>query len=124
MLEYLEKIPPFVINPGLTGNKILDTVEFLLPMECQKELIIQGFDSATQGLTELVKFCERLETVKELFQMYSYEQNQNKKPISPVSATNMPSKYRSKGQTRPQNHRKMMRSLKKNTCGTSAWTWT
>lgn len=79
MLEYLEKIPPFVINPGLTGNKILDTVEFLLPMECQKELIIQGFDSATQGLTELVEFYERLETPKEIFHTQDEEQHQNQK---------------------------------------------
>ena len=43
-------------------------LEFSLLKEWQKELIIQGFDSVTQFLTELVKFCERLKILEEIFQ--------------------------------------------------------
>ena len=40
---------------------------FSLPKEWQKELIIKEFDSATQGITELIEFCGRLGTAKEIF---------------------------------------------------------
>ena len=57
MVEYLENFPPFVSNQDLPEDKILYMAEFSLPREFQKELIIQGFDSMTQGLTELVELC-------------------------------------------------------------------
>ena len=41
-------------------------MEFSLLKEWQKQLIIQELDSATQGLTEIVYFYERLETAKEI----------------------------------------------------------
>ena len=67
MVEYLEKVPVFGSVQHLPEDKIIELVEFLLPKEWQKEMIIQGFDSATQGLTELVKFCERLGTAMGIF---------------------------------------------------------
>ena len=57
MVDYLENLPPFGINQDLTEDDIFYLEEFSLPREFQKELIIQGFDSMTQGLTELVELC-------------------------------------------------------------------
>ena len=37
------------------------------------------FDSATQGLTDSVEFCERLETEKEILHMQGEGNYQNKK---------------------------------------------
>ena len=64
MVEYLENFSPFGSGQRLPEDEILELVEFSLPKEWQKELIIQGFYSTTKGLTELVKFCKHLETVK------------------------------------------------------------
>ena len=66
-MEYLEKLPPFGENQVLPEDDIIKLVGFFMPSECQKELIIQGFDSTTQGLTEIFNFCERLETAKNVF---------------------------------------------------------
>ena len=68
MVEYLENFLPSGINQGLTEDDILDLVEFFLPRELHKELANQGFDSMTQGITELVKLCDILETSEEIFQ--------------------------------------------------------
>ena len=68
MVKYLEKSPPFGEVQHLLEDKILKLVEFSIPKEWQKELIFKGFDSATQGLTKLVDFCDRLKTAEEKFQ--------------------------------------------------------
>ena len=54
-------------------------MEFLLTIERKNELLIQGFDSTTQGLTELVEFCERLKTAKEIFRTQGEGPQENKK---------------------------------------------
>ena len=64
MVEYLEKFPPFGSGQRLPEYEILELVEFSLPKNWQKELIIQGFDSTTKGLTELVEFYKFLKTAK------------------------------------------------------------
>ena len=102
MVEYLEKFPPFGAGQRLPDGEILDLADFSLPKEWNKELIIQGVDSTTQGLTDLVEFCERLDTSEEIFQTQGEGNHQNKKPSSPVNATNSPSRHISKGQTRPR----------------------
>ena len=66
MVEYLEKFPTFGEGQCLPDNEILKLVEFSLPREWKKELIIQGFDSATQSLTELVEFCKSLDNSEEI----------------------------------------------------------
>ena len=78
MVDYLKKFPSFGIGQGLLDDEILQLVEFLLPGEWQKELIIKGFDSATQSLTELVELCEILETANEIFHMQGEGRYQNK----------------------------------------------
>ena len=60
MVKYLINFPPFGAVQRLPGKEILELVEFSIPNEWQKELIIQGFYSTTQGLMEIIEFCERL----------------------------------------------------------------
>ena len=100
MIKYIDKFPPFGEGKYLPENKILELVKFSVLKERQKELIIQGFEAATQGLTELVEFCERLETSKEIFQMQGKGNHQKQKTSGPVNATNLPSRRRAKVQTR------------------------
>ena len=64
MIKYLEKFPLFGAGQQLPEYEILNLVEFSLPKEWQKELIVQGFYSATQGLTDLIEFCERRKIAK------------------------------------------------------------
>ena len=106
MVEYLKKFPPFGAGQLLPEDDILELVEFSLPKECQKELTIQGFDSVTQSLVELVEFCERLKTTEEIFLMQDEGNHQNKKTISLMNATNQSSRRRAKGPTRPRTPRK------------------
>ena len=68
MVKYLINFPPFGAVQRLPEDDILELVDFSLPKEWQKELIFKGFDSATQGLTKLVDFCDRLKTAEENFQ--------------------------------------------------------
>ena len=56
-------------------------VEFSLPKEWQKELIIQGFDSANLGFAELAEFCERLETAEEIFHTQGEVNHQKRKSV-------------------------------------------
>ena len=83
-------------------------MEFLLTIERKNELLIQGFDSTTQGLTELVEFCERLKTAKEIFRTQGEGPQENKKPSSLANSTNLPGWCRAKGYTRPLNPWKRM----------------
>ena len=101
MVDYLNNFLPFGAGQRLTVDEILDILQFSLPREWQKELIVQRFYFATQVLTELVDFCERLKTSEEIFQTQVELNHQNKNPIIPMNATNLPSWRRSKGQTRP-----------------------
>ena len=78
MVEYLKKFPHFGIVQGLPDKDILELVKLLMPQEWQKELIIEGFDSATQGLAELVEFYECLETAKKIFHTQGEGQQKDK----------------------------------------------
>ena len=97
-MEYLKKFRSSGIGQGLPDEKILKLVELSVNREWQKEIIIKDFDSVNQGLTELVEFCERLETAERNFQTQGEVQHL-KNPISPVNATNPPSLCRAKGLT-------------------------
>ena len=54
-------------------------VEFLLPNEWHKELIIQWFYSYTQGLKDLIEFYERLKTAEEIFKTQREENHKKTK---------------------------------------------
>ena len=60
MVKYLDKLSTFGVVQRIPEDDILELVESSLLKEWKKGLIIQRFDSATQGLTEIVNFCERL----------------------------------------------------------------
>ena len=77
MVNYLKKLPPFGVGQRLPEDKILELVEFSLLKEWYRELTIQKFDSATQGLTYLVELCERLNTSEEIFQAQGEGNKQN-----------------------------------------------
>ena len=79
MVEYLEKFPPFGEGQRVPYDEILNMVEFSLLKKWQKELIIQGFDSANQCLMDIFEFCERLETAEKIFQMQGEGNHQTKK---------------------------------------------
>ena len=78
------------IVQGLPDDYILDLVELFLLREWQKALTFQWFDSTTQGLTDIVEFCEPLDTSKEILHTLVEVQHQNKKTSSLVNATNRP----------------------------------
>ena len=101
MVKYLKKLLPLWAVQPLPKDEIFELVQFSIPKEWEKEIIIQGFDSKTQGLTELVNFCEHLKTAEEIFQKHGEGHHKNKKTSTPVHATNPPSWRRSKVQTRP-----------------------
>ena len=86
---------------------------FSLPKECHKELIIKELDSSTKGLMEVIEFCERLETAKEIIQTQVKGNHQNKKPSSTLNATNTPSRHKAKVHTRPRNPWKRMQKKTK-----------
>ena len=104
MVEYPIHFPPLGAGQRLPDKEILKQVEFSLLREWQKELIIQGFNSTTQGLMKPVKLCERLETAEKFFHTQDKINHQNKKKLSsPVKSTNPPIQSIEKGQTWPQN---------------------
>ena len=55
-MDYLKTFPPFGTNQGLPEDEILELVEFFLPRDLKNEILIQWFDSTTQGITELIEF--------------------------------------------------------------------
>ena len=51
-----------------------------MPREWQKEPIIQGFDSTTQGITELIELYDHLENDKEISRRNVNNNTKRKKP--------------------------------------------
>ena len=100
-------------------------IEFSLLKERQTEFIIKGFDSATQVLTGLIKFCERLETAEELFQTQGEVNHQNKNSSSPANATNLAQRKGSYEAANPSDEdaNKNKNQKKKITCVPPAWSW-
>ena len=46
IVKYIDHFPPFGDYQGLPEDEILNLMEFALPQECQKEILVQGFDSS------------------------------------------------------------------------------
>ena len=110
ILSSVQNLPTFGDEQFIPKDEMLEIMDLSLPEEWQKQMIIQGFDSATQGLAQLVGFCESLETAEEIIRAKGEGNHQIKKPNSPVNTTNPPIKRRKKGHTRPQNIQKMMQT--------------
>ena len=67
ILEYLSKFPPFANNQGLPEDEVIELIEFALPREWQRQMLVQGFDPASKSIQDLVDFCERLEIAEEIY---------------------------------------------------------
>eukprot|EP00957_Ditylum_brightwellii_P191459 14576894-Ditylum_brightwellii.AAC.2 len=60
--EYLKDFPAqnrSKIQP-LNEDKIMDILEYGVPVSWRREFTIQGFDQVDQGLKYFVEFCTRL----------------------------------------------------------------
>ena len=67
IVKYFEHLPPFGKNQGLPDDKIIKLINFVLPCEWHKHLLIQGFNSVSNILNELVEFCYLLNTSVYIF---------------------------------------------------------
>ena len=56
------------MDQGLTEEKIIKLVEFILPDKYKKYMLVQGFDSYSKSLNKHVEFYKRLKNSKEIFQ--------------------------------------------------------
>ena len=72
--------------------KLIDIMEFALPRKCQKQLLVQGYESTGKDLYELSELCERLETAKEIYDNQGELTCHNKKLSSYVLGSNKPSR--------------------------------
>ena len=75
MNNYLNQFP--VPGTGITADKLpqdklLDLLEFGIPLQWQSQMRLQAFEPYTKTVREFVKFCERLEAV--------FPVGENKKP--------------------------------------------
>ena len=78
--NYLPKFPP--VNPGevpkaLHGRRVLDLLEFGVPMSWQREMVRQEFDPLQHTLNNFIAFCECMEAVEQADRCPSQSPSQN-----------------------------------------------
>ena len=76
-------------------------MEFTLPHKCQKQVLVQVYESTGKEHYKLVEFYDNLEKGEQIYNYYVDGTHPNKKPISLVSDTKNPS-WIAHGQTRNQ----------------------
>ena len=65
--DFVERaVSPTVPAAKIVDNKILDLMESATPISCQRHMVLQGFDPMDGTIAELVNFCERIKSTKEL----------------------------------------------------------
>jgi hypothetical protein len=62
----LPKLPPFQADQSLAEDELIDILLFAFPKSWQGEMERQGFDPITRSPTDVMKFCERLESADAL----------------------------------------------------------
>ena len=62
----LDKFPPFKSNQSFKDDKLVEVLQYSLPAAWQREMRLQGFVPEEKTLSEVVKFCERMEVVETL----------------------------------------------------------
>ena len=102
MVDYLEYFLPFGWNKGLPKNDILELVDFSLQRKWQNQPLIQGFNTATNILSNIVYFYKNLETIEYIFNEKVDGSQPLKNPIITVQATKS-THWPAKGHTRPLN---------------------
>jgi len=68
MNQDLKFYPPFDASKRLDDSELADIIEFGLPREWQKILLVQGFDIMDHSLDELTDIAERLEVAEEIYE--------------------------------------------------------
>ena len=66
--NYPEHLTQFGTSQLIPDNEIIKLVDFTLPCNWHKKILVQGFNSTSNSLNELVEFCEHLEAPGEIFQ--------------------------------------------------------
>eukprot|EP00957_Ditylum_brightwellii_P100950 7694561-Ditylum_brightwellii.AAC.1 len=81
--SYLKDFPAHNGNltQPLDADKILDILEYRVPMSWRREFTVQGFDPGDQGLQKFVEFCTRLESCES-----NKGKPKGKKPSKPKTA--------------------------------------
>ena len=81
VINYLYIFHPFGMDQGLPDRKIINMINFSLPLQCQKQLIVQGLDSAFNAINKLLEFCKRLKTTGCISQYKGDGTHPKKNPI-------------------------------------------
>ena len=89
-------------NQVLREDELIEVVEFALPRDWKNWLLMQVHKDTDKYLYKLVKFCERLDTAKDVYYDQGESSHQNKKLSSLVLETKNPS-WIAQGKTRLQN---------------------
>ena len=58
IVEYLERFPLFGMTQELPDDKIINIIYTILLHKCQKKILMQGFDSDTKIINNIVEFCK------------------------------------------------------------------
>lgn len=67
-LELLPQFPPFNRNGQVLNNdEVIDIIVSAVPRSWTKEMDRQGFDPITNPLTDVIDFCERIESTEDPF---------------------------------------------------------
>ena len=80
--DYLTEFPPTVVggdSTKLSDDKLLDLLEFGIPIKWQRQMQVHNFEPTAGTLREFQDFCERLESALD---KYAVTQDTNSKKPS------------------------------------------
>ena len=63
--DYLAEFPPTIVGRNITrlrDDKLLDLLEFEIPIKWQRQMQVQNFEPTARTLRDFQDFCERLES--------------------------------------------------------------
>ena len=78
--KYLESFPPYQgESQSLPKDEVLEHLEFTIPNNWQKQMVLQGFSTMEHSVEEFIEFCERLEFGEEVYDSTHTSQKANTK---------------------------------------------
>ena len=78
--KYLESFPPYHgESQSLPKDEVLEHLEFTIPNNWQKQMIMQGFNTLEQSVEEFIEFCDRMEFGEEVYNSTHTSQKANTK---------------------------------------------